>query len=400
MTKKHSEHQAIKRNIHILTLISFFVYFLPYGPVAIIIFEKLTGSYVEAMSVFALMSLTTAFLEIPTGVVSDKWGRKKTLTIGCFLSFLNVAALALALHSNYSLWFLYAAALLQGAAGALYSGNNEALIYETLKTLRISHAFPKTMGRMSSMTQGGLALSGLLAGLILFSGFSHDILIYVSLVTCFILVILCLFIIEPPRDIPVDTHPIRHIIEALNRIKRNDKLKLYSLTNMLQMGGGSASYYFIPSFIGLVWPSWAVPIFRTIQHMFGSVGYWHAGTFVKRFGAVRSLIGVPLIANSISMVAFWISSLFSPFILFVSEFSLSTWYTAKSTIEQESFSKSQRATMGSLINMGASIIAAALCLIMGWMADHMSLGMTLFIVLAVRSIIVSTSYAAIYRKHK
>ncbi len=400
MTAKRRKSHPARRNLKILPIIYFFIYLLPYTPVAVVIFEKLAGSYVEAMSVFSLMGLTGAVLEVPTGVLSDKWGRRTTLTVGCFLSFLNVACLALACHSEHPLWFMYAAALLQGGAEALYSGNNEAIVYESLDSVKKTASFPKFNGRMTSMMQAGLTVSAILSALILITGWPLEILIYVSLVTCGTLVILTRFLIEPPDRLISDKHPYKHFVEAFRLIKKNERLRLYSLTNMLQAGAMSSNYYIMPGFINAVWPTWAVPFLRVGQHLVGTFSFWHSGAIVKALGAVRTLVMLPLLSNGMSLVAFWIGNIFSPFLLMLAPVAYAAWATAKSTLEQESFSKEQRATMGSLISLGGSVIAALLSLLMGWMADYFSIGMTLFLVMAARTIIVNGSYTLIYRRHK
>lgn len=403
MTKtaiKKTSRKLFQRNIIVLSAISFFIYFLPYVAVAVIIFEKLTGSYIEAMSVFALMNITSSLLEIPSGVLSDKIGRKRTLTLGCTLSLINVICLSFALHSDYALWFLYGAAITQGAASSLYSGNNDAILHETLASIRQTRAYPKLFGRMSSLTTAGLALSSLIASVLLLYGLSFDILIYASLVTCSALVLLTLFITEPAKHKNYPIKSLKHITDAFKMINKNPRLKLYSIINIIQGGGGSANYYFIPGFIGSVWAIWAVPVFRLTQHAIGSLSLWHTGEIINRFGASKILTNVSFFMNALPLIGFWIANIFSPIILLFAEPFAASWTTAKSTIEQEAFTQKQRATMGSLINLGSNAISAILSLLIGWMADNMSIGMTLFIVLAIRSIIVSTGYSYIYKHHK
>ncbi|MGE4352212.1 MAG: MFS transporter [Bdellovibrionales bacterium] len=400
MTTKRRLHRPIKRNLKILPFVYFFTYLLPYAPIGVILFEKLAGSYLQAMSVFTVMGLASALLEVPTGVLSDKWGRRKTMVVGGLLSLINVVMLLGACYSEHVMWFLYAAAIFQGGAEALYSGNNEALVYETLAALKRTHTYPKFFGQMNSMMQAGLAVSGMTGGLVLLSGLPSVALFYVSLGTSFCLVALSCLLVEPPEKLVTDTHPFKHIRTAFHEIKKNKKLAYYSLTNMIQMGAMNANYYFTPGFIGSVWPTWAAAIFRTAQHGIGSFGFLFAHYVIKRFGPVRSMIGVPLLSNGISMIAYWLQNAFSPLLIASAQFSFSTWKTAKSTIEQESFTKEQRATMGSLISFGSSIVSGLLSLLMGWMGDHLSLGLTMFIVVAVRSVFVNSSYAFIYRRYK
>ncbi|MDP3733336.1 MAG: hypothetical protein Q8Q91_02225, partial [Candidatus Daviesbacteria bacterium] len=72
----------VKRNIRLLTWFNFFTDFKLYGPLAIIYFSQVTGSYGLGTSIFSVVMLSSALFEIPTGILSDFLGRKKTLTLG------------------------------------------------------------------------------------------------------------------------------------------------------------------------------------------------------------------------------------------------------------------------------------------------------------------------------
>jgi len=59
---------ALHKNIKILTWFNFFTDFLLYAPIAIIYFERVTGSYALGMSIFSITMVSSALFEIPTGV--------------------------------------------------------------------------------------------------------------------------------------------------------------------------------------------------------------------------------------------------------------------------------------------------------------------------------------------
>ncbi|MGN1079345.1 MAG: hypothetical protein ACI4TE_04145 [Alphaproteobacteria bacterium] len=53
----------------------------PMTAVLAVYFQEITRSYAAAMSVFSLCSLFQAILEVPTGIFSDKIGRRQTLVL-------------------------------------------------------------------------------------------------------------------------------------------------------------------------------------------------------------------------------------------------------------------------------------------------------------------------------
>lgn len=89
----------IRRNILLFKITQFLggLWFL--APLAIVYFETITQSYAVAMSVFAVSSLSTTFMEIPAGLFSDKIGRRKTLLFSPLL--ICLAFLLWALAGNF-----------------------------------------------------------------------------------------------------------------------------------------------------------------------------------------------------------------------------------------------------------------------------------------------------------
>ena len=71
----------MKQNIRILTWFTFFTDFKLYAPLAIIYFAQVSGSFALGMAIFSIARISSALFEIPTGVFSDRIGRKKTIIL-------------------------------------------------------------------------------------------------------------------------------------------------------------------------------------------------------------------------------------------------------------------------------------------------------------------------------
>ena len=130
-----------KKNVLLLSLIQFFNQINFYSVIIILYFTDITGSYMLGMSIFSITTISTAILEIPTGILSDKIGRKKTIVIGSICSIVSNTILLLA--KNYNLLIIYA--LFSGLEKALFSGNNDAYVYDNLKKF-IAWTLPTNMG--------------------------------------------------------------------------------------------------------------------------------------------------------------------------------------------------------------------------------------------------------------
>ena len=116
------------KNVKLLKIFNFLIGFSFFAPLAIIYFSKVSGSYTLGTSVFGVIMLSAAIFEVPTGILSDRVGRKYTMVYGSIARVLAFIFYAIGL----SYGFLVAGAILEGISRAFYSGNNEAFLYDTL----------------------------------------------------------------------------------------------------------------------------------------------------------------------------------------------------------------------------------------------------------------------------
>ncbi len=117
------------RNIKLLEWHEFFVSFVLWGPIAILYFSKISGSYALGLSVFSVVQLTAALFELPTGILSDFVGRRKTIILGALSYIIGFSLYAI----GGSYLILLIGAIFEGLARSFYSGNNEALLYDSLE---------------------------------------------------------------------------------------------------------------------------------------------------------------------------------------------------------------------------------------------------------------------------
>ena len=83
---------ATRRNVRLLGWFNFCNDFRIYGPVMVVYFAHVTGSYAEAVLILAIAKIASSLFELPTGVFSDFVGRRKTLLCGQMANILCIAA--------------------------------------------------------------------------------------------------------------------------------------------------------------------------------------------------------------------------------------------------------------------------------------------------------------------
>jgi len=330
-------------NTRLLKWFNFFQDFRPYSPIAIIYFAEVTGSFALGLTVFSVASIASSIAEVPTGVISDFIGRKKTVVVGSVFSALSILTYAL----SGSFWVLAVGSVLLGIGESFFSGNNGALLYDSLLEEKKEKEFGDLTGKVSSMFQVGLGISALIGGFI--ADVSLVFVMWVSVIPQIATFFVALFIREPRvHNEQMSGNIFAHMKEALIPFKENKKLRTLSITSILKHGVGETLHQFTPAFFALLWPVWAIGLARSLAHGLASIGYWFAGAITKRFGALKSLLVSSGIIRGVNLTAIVFPTVLSPLLMSFTSFSHGLESTAQTDLMHREFSNKQRATMGSL----------------------------------------------------
>lgn len=147
--------------------------------------EKGLDSF-EILSMQSIYMISILLLEIPSGIFSDKFGRKLTLCIA-FLSFI-FAWMSLFYAKDFVSFIPYQ--ILFAIGTSFISGTYESYIFEELKMNGLEHSYKEILANIESYKFIAMALSGILASIIYkFSNF------YVILILTIIFSIIAAFII-------------------------------------------------------------------------------------------------------------------------------------------------------------------------------------------------------------
>lgn len=150
------------KNIKVLKWFNFFTDFKLYAPLAIIYFARVSGSFALGMAIFSIAMVSSALFEIPTGIFSDRIGRRKTVILGAMSAVLYSIFYAI----GQSFLILAIGAIFEGLSRSFYSGNNEALLYDSLAEAKNEQHYDEYLGKTSAMFQLALAISAILGGFI------------------------------------------------------------------------------------------------------------------------------------------------------------------------------------------------------------------------------------------
>lgn len=152
----------IRRTSVIYSLLQFFYYFNFFWLIQNIFFLESGIDYKQLSIVLGVWSVSIVLLEIPSGILADKFGRKVVVITGK-LAFL-AGLLCFFLFQNFTGFVI--GMLFWGIHDAFLSGALEALIYDDLKEKQQQNYFQKVLSLATSSREIGLGVGVLIAGFV------------------------------------------------------------------------------------------------------------------------------------------------------------------------------------------------------------------------------------------
>ncbi|MGI8314545.1 MFS transporter [Halobacillus mangrovi] len=171
----------------------------------------------------AFLHLAIVLFEVPTGMVSDLYGRKTSLVLGNFFSLLY--GLFMMISGSFSLFTL--AFMSMGLMITFHSGAEQAFAYDTLKNEKREKDYTKVVGSMTALALLSLSLAKFLGGFLAEVSWEW---VYGSTIFTHILALIPLFFMkEPERDKTEDIggrwyHQWVHQFKMGARVWRNNPI--------------------------------------------------------------------------------------------------------------------------------------------------------------------------------
>lgn len=362
---------GMHRNVSLLNTFCLLAEFKPSAPISVIYYTEVAGSFSMGMLVFSIASLAASAFEVPTGILSDLLGRKETVLVGSVCSMIGLLLYALA--TDFS--FLALGSVFLGAGRSCFSGNNEALLFDSLKDSGDEGRFPTFLGQMNARLQIGLALSAILGGVLAMH--SMSLAVWASIPSQFGCLIVALALVNPRRSEKESSWVL--LKKAIKGFRENRRLQIISISSSFHYALDESLYLFSPAFISSLWPVWGNGVARLLVHLFGTISFLKAGEVIEKLSPLPALVITNLISRLVGICAVAIPSLLSPLLLCSTSLLYGVSTTAQQTLLHNEFTDAQRATMGSLNSFLGSIIFALLGYGMGMIADLTSSSTALLI---------------------
>jgi len=226
----------------------------------------------------ALLHFVIFFFEVPTGMIADLYGRKKSLMIGSFISLFY--ALFMLVSDNFYLFTLAFAVM--GLSITFRSGAEQALTYDTLEAGGEQARYTKVVGNQYALILISMSLAKWIGGFMAERSWE---IVYWSIFGFQVLALLPLFWLkEPPRAAKAtedaSTPPAKKSIKEAWRTQFLDALSVWNSEQSMRLP--IVLYIFIPTAMVIV-------VFYG-QEYFSRLGY--SPSEIGLIFTIETLVGV------------------------------------------------------------------------------------------------------------
>lgn len=147
--------KQMQRNIWLMYLISGSSWVRFFIPVLALFYIASRVSLEQFTFIMGIFSLSILLLEIPSGVLADIIGKKKTIILAkiCFI----IELFLVAFYNGF--WVFFIAKIISGIGVSLVSGADQAILYDSLKRIKREDEYKKISGIFSTITNAVMAFA-------------------------------------------------------------------------------------------------------------------------------------------------------------------------------------------------------------------------------------------------
>jgi MFS family permease len=372
-----------------------------FEPFLVLFFLEKGLSYLQIGTLYAIRELATNILEIPTGIIADAMGRRRTM-VSAFIAYI-LSFLIFNFSSGY--YFFILAMIFFSFGEAFRTGTHKAMIFDYLQIKGWGDQKVYYYGHTRAWSQLGSALSSLTAAFIVFYTGSFKVIFLYSIIP-YVLDLLLMLSYPKELDGHLKAFEKGRVGENIKEVVRDfvysfkDKLMLKAIANLSFYTG---FYKAAKDYLQPILNSFALslPIFLALQdrqrasiiigivyfllHLMTSFASRHSGAFAEKYKNLGLLMNITMVVGYLTGV---LSGLFA--IIGIPVFSI-LFYLGIYLIQNlrrpigianvsDMMKHNILATALSAESQVSSLSAAIIALVIGFFADKFGIGTALVIV--------------------
>jgi MFS family permease len=162
-------------------------------PVIVPFFQENGLSLKQVFLLQSIFALSLMVLEIPSGYLSDRWGRKPTMLTGSIVGVLGMLLYSM----TTTFWGFFIGEILLAVMVSFYSGTKEAIVYDTLLELGEEKSYRRFLGQQQFAGFSSQAIASVVGGLLTIVALRATV--WATLIPFLVGLFVAFFLREPKR---------------------------------------------------------------------------------------------------------------------------------------------------------------------------------------------------------
>lgn len=350
-------------------------------PIIVLFFQDLNLSYSQIFWVFTIGAIFSFIVEIPTGVISDLYGSRRSIIWSKFIIFISFISFGLA----FNFWTLIIANLLYELGKSFRSGTETAYVYNYLAENKEAPRYTIVKVNQKFYARLSESLAALIGGFIAYRlGFNWVFFIAAIPALINFLQTLSWAHLEEANH-STSKNLKSGFIFTKNSIKelRGKKIVLNIVINIsLFTAAFSALDKFVQPYMknvgldlqyfGAVYAIFLIIVAFLVKYLAKYEERWGEDK-IMNYSALLAIIPLLILASGIS--SFWAVSLFF-IVLIIDNFRS----PVANNLFHEQVGTANRATMGSILSLVTALNKLWILPVIGYFADFFSMSVAIFII--------------------
>jgi MFS family permease len=358
-------------NVTKVAISYFFATLYFYIPVSTLYLQSKGLNYVQVNSLWGIIVGTMFLTEVPTGVVADRLGRKRSINVALALQVLGEVVFIF----SRSYWPFALAAATGGLGFAFGSGSVEALVYDSLKVQGRQDDMSQAMGFIGAAQRMANLLAFAIGGLLVVNLTQERFVLAIAVTACAVAVgwLVSLSLWEPPIEARAGDgdSSLALLVDGVRTLRDN---KLFRRLVVLALATVPFKDYLLnlyqPRFVEVGVPSVWLGLALALASAISIFGARYAYALERRLGSGRSLLLVTILPGALYLV---LAAAFQPALAVLAFCVLYSSMSLKDPIFSGHLNKhidsKNRATVLSMISMFSGIYVALMGLLIGRIGD-------------------------------
>ncbi|KKR14157.1 MAG: Transporter, major facilitator family [Candidatus Falkowbacteria bacterium GW2011_GWA2_39_24] len=327
--------------------------------------------------IFTIGSIFNFVSEIPTGIIADLYGKRKSIALSKFLIFTSFVFFGFAT----SFWFFVLAQIIYELGQSFRSGTETAYAYDYLQQNPKEPSYTEVKGKQKFYARIGESLAAAIGGLIA-SHFGYNMVFFVAAIPAFInwLMNLTWVTIKESTDKFNLRNSYQHIRHAFRKFK-NSTLIIITINITIFTAVLAALNKFVQPYMANVGiPIATIGLVYALALGFTALITRYSYKLEQKFGDIKTMNWLSVLAIIPALIiGLGYSSIIGVILFFLVVIAENIRSPIENSIFHDNISSKERATMGSILELIKSLGKIAILPLAGYLTETFSMATAILI---------------------